>query len=150
MPSLTKIPPPAALVVMIGGAVLLTWHVRALQVAWFRAPLAAVAVALAAGVWAGWAMLEFRRFRTTILPQHQPTRLLCAGPFCVSRNPLYLTMLLLAATPWLWWGSLGLLLAPLGFFSFSNWIIIPFEEAKLLGLFGDAYADYTRRVRRWL
>ena len=150
MSPLTKIPPPAAFAVSIAGAMLLTWYVPALQVACFRAPLVAVALVLAAGAWSGWAMLEFRRFRTTILPQRQPTRLLCAGPFCVSRNPLYLAMLLLAATPWLWWGSLGLLLAPLGFFSFSNWIIIPFEEVKLRGLFGDAYADYARRVRRWL
>jgi len=150
MTPLTKIPPPVALVGSIIGAVLLTRAIPALQVVCFRVPLAAAGVALAAGAWSGWAMIEFRRFRTTILPQHQPTRLLCAGPFCVSRNPLYLAMLLLAATPWLWWGSLGLLLAPLGFFSFSNWIIIPFEEAKLRGLFGDAYADYARRVRRWL
>lgn len=150
MSPLTKIPPPAALVVTIGGAVLLTRYVPALQVVGFRTPLAAVAVALAAGAWAVWAALEFRRYRTTILPHRQPTSLLCAGPFCVSRNPLYLAMLLLATTPWLAWGQLGLLLAPLGFFGFINWVIVPFEEAKLRGIFGVAYAEYARRVRRWL
>jgi protein-S-isoprenylcysteine O-methyltransferase Ste14 len=150
MPLLTKIPPPAALVGTIAGAVLMTWSIPLLQGVCFHAPLAAAVVALAAGAWAGWAAREFRRYRTTILPHRQPTSLLCAGPFGVSRNPLYLAMLALATLPWLAWGQLGLLLAPLGFFSFINWVIIPFEEARLHGIFGDAYTDYARRVRRWL
>jgi protein-S-isoprenylcysteine O-methyltransferase Ste14 len=150
MSPLTKIPPPAALALSIAGAVVLTRNVPVLQVACFRAPLAAAALVLAVVGWAGWAALEFRRHRTTILPQRQPTHLLCVGPFRFSRNPLYLAMLLLATAPWLAWGQLGLLLAPLGFFSFLNWVIVPFEEAKLRGIFGDAYAVYARRVGRWL
>ncbi len=127
----------------------MTRLVPAAQWVWFCAPWVAAAAVLAGGGWFGWAWLEFRRYRTTILPLRQPTSLLCRGPFCVSRNPIYLAMVLLAATPWLWWGALGLLLAPLGFFSFSNWVTIPFEEVKLRATFGDAYVEYCRRVRRW-
>jgi len=32
----------------------------------------------------------------------------------------------------------------------TNWIVIPFEEARLRNTFGQAYVDYCRRVRRWV
>lgn len=150
MSLLTKIPPPLALAVSLGAAALLTWRVPALQTVWFCSPMAAGLVAGGSVAWIVWAGFEFRRYRTTILPHRQPTSLLCAGPFCLSRNPLYLAMLLLSATPWLCWGSLGLLLAPLGFFAFINTVIVPHEEMTLRELFGDKYADYCRRVRRWV
>ncbi|MBK8477405.1 MAG: isoprenylcysteine carboxylmethyltransferase family protein [Opitutaceae bacterium] len=149
MTSLAKVPPPLAFALSLAAALVLTRQVPAAQWAWFRAPWVAAAVVLVGGAWIVWAWLEFRRYRTTILPLRQPTSLLCRGPFCVSRNPLYLAMVLLAATPWLAWGQVGLLLAPLAFFAFVNWVIVPFEEAKLRAIFGDAYAEYCRRVRRW-
>jgi len=149
MSFLTKIPPPAALAALVSGAAWLSGSVALLQSAPFRSPLLAAIMALAAVVLEIWGWWEFRRHRTTILPLRQPTSLLCAGPFRFTRNPLYLTMLLLAVAVWVGWGRLGLLLAPLGFFIFVNWVIIPYEEAKLSLIFGDAYADYCRRVRRW-
>jgi protein-S-isoprenylcysteine O-methyltransferase Ste14 len=29
-------------------------------------------------------------------------------------------------------------------------VVIPFEEARLRETFGEDYADYCRRVRRWI
>ena len=34
--------------------------------------------------------------------------------------------------------------------AYVNWIVIPVEQAKLTEAFGQEYADYRRRVRRWL
>ena len=150
MSLLTKIPPPVALAALLSGAVGVTRSVPLLQLAPFRSPLLAVVLGLAVVVLEIWGWREFRRHRTTILPLRRPTSLLCVGPFRFTRNPLYLTMLLLAVAVWVGWGQLGLLLAPLGFFAFVNGIIIPYEEAKLRSIFGDAYTDYCRRVRRWL
>jgi protein-S-isoprenylcysteine O-methyltransferase Ste14 len=31
-----------------------------------------------------------------------------------------------------------------------NWGVIPFEEARLSETFAQDYADYRRRVRRWI
>lgn len=149
MPSLAKLPPPLVLVLSIGAAAVSTRYVPALQVVWFRAPLLAGVVALAALAMVIWAWVEFRRLRTTILPLRQPTSLLCAGPFRFSRNPIYLGMLLGAFVPWLGWGYAGLLLAPPLFFAVINGAAVPYEEAKLQGAFGEAYAEYCRRVRRW-
>jgi protein-S-isoprenylcysteine O-methyltransferase Ste14 len=149
MPSLAKLPPPLALVLSIGAAAVSTRYVPGLQAVWFRVPLSAGVVALSALALIIWAWVEFRRHRTTILPLRQPTRLLCAGPFRFSRNPIYLGMLLGAFAPWLGWGYTGLLLAPPLFFVVINGAVIPYEEAKLQGAFGEAYAEYCRRVRRW-
>lgn len=30
----------------------------------------------------------------------------------------------------------------------TNWVVIPFEEARLRDTFGQAYLDHWRRVRR--
>ncbi len=149
MSPLSKIPPPAALVFSLGAAVGLTRWVPALRAVWFRAPAVAGGVAVLALGLIVWAWIEFRRYRTTILPLRRPTSLLCRGPFCFSRNPIYLGMLLGAFVPWLWWGQVGLLFAPPLFFAVINGAVIPNEEATLRGIFGDAYADYCRRVRRW-
>lgn len=149
MSPLAKMPPPAVLLLSIGAAVLLTRYAPALQTMWFRAPALAGVVAVVALGLIAWAGVEFRRYRTTILPLRQPTSLLCAGPFCFSRNPIYLGMLLGAFAPWLWWGHAGLLLAPPLFFGVINGAVIPYEEAKLRGIFGGAYDEYCRRVRRW-
>ena len=35
-------------------------------------------------------------------------------------------------------------------FSHHQIVFCPYEEAKLMGLFGDEFARYRRRVRRWL
>jgi len=149
MSRLSRIPPPVAWVVSVGLAALATRCAPALQVVWFRSTPVAWVAAVAALGWIAWAMAEFRRFRTTILPERRPTSLLCRGPFCVSRNPLYLGMLVLAAVPWLARGQCGLLLAPVLFFAFANWVVVPREEAVLRGRFGEAYGEYRRRVRRW-
>ena len=147
--SLASLPPPLAWMASFGISAVATWLVPALQPVWFRSAPAAWGATFAALAWCGWAMAEFRRHRTTILPQRQPTSLLCRGPFRFSRNPLYLAMLVLTMVPWLARGQIGLSLAPLLFFAFANWAVIPGEEARLRELFGNAYADYCRRVRRW-
>ncbi len=149
MSFLAKTPPPLALLLSVGAAALLTRHVPALQWAGFHSRIVAGALVLLALGLNAWAWVEFRRYRTTILPLRQPTCLLCAGPFRFSRNPIYCGMLLIAFAPWLAWGQLGLLLAPPLFFAVINGAVIPYEEARLQRTFGDAYADYCRRVRRW-
>ena len=41
-------------------------------------------------------------------------------------------------------------MVPIALFLVVNFLFIPFEEEKMLRQFGKTYADYTRRVRRWL
>ena len=41
-------------------------------------------------------------------------------------------------------------LAPLASFATSNWVHIPYEEAKMRRQFPEAFDAYCARVRRWL
>jgi protein-S-isoprenylcysteine O-methyltransferase Ste14 len=108
--------------------------------------LALIALALALVLWGAFTL---RRARTPIEPGHVPTSLVTAGPYRLTRNPLYLGQLLflaglgLAVFPWLLAGALlqGLLL---------DRIVIPSEERRIADHFGEAFEAYRRRVRRWV
>ena len=43
-----------------------------------------------------------------------------------------------------------MLIAPVGFFSLMSLVFIPYEEGRLREAFGETYAAYSSRVRRWL
>ncbi len=109
----------------------------------------AVLMALGLGVDI-WAAVTFRRARTTLLTFKPASRIVTSGPFRFSRNPMYV----------------GLTLAYIGLSLLMNlvWplLILPFvlvtlfvvvvrrEELYLGDAFGEEYAEYRRRVRRWL
>jgi protein-S-isoprenylcysteine O-methyltransferase Ste14 len=47
-------------------------------------------------------------------------------------------------------GSLAAFLFPILLLLLANFLIIPLEERSMEGLFEEQYAEYRRRVRRWL
>ena len=111
--------------------------------------LAGLAV-FVAGAWiAGWGLLLFHRVETTTTPGEAPARLVTGGPYRFTRNPMYVGLTLAYI------GEAGLLvqLWPLPLLvltlAYVNWFVIPVEEASLAE-FGDEYARYRARVRRWL
>jgi protein-S-isoprenylcysteine O-methyltransferase Ste14 len=96
---------------------------------------------------------SFRRFRasaTSVVPVRPTTALVIEGPYRVTRNPMYLGMLLVYAGVACWFGLVWpLLLAPV-----LIWVIAVFvirrEERYLARKFGDEYQRYRAHVRRWL
>jgi protein-S-isoprenylcysteine O-methyltransferase Ste14 len=101
-------------------------------------------------VWNGWSLWLFARHGTGLLPGQATEALIEDGPYRLSRNPLYVGLLvlyvgvaLLAPTVW------GLLLFPVAVL-LIDWGAIRPEERFLHERFGARYDDYTRRVRRWL
>ena len=100
--------------------------------------------------WNGWALLLMRRWRTGLLPGQAATVLLDRGPFGVSRNPLYVGLIVLDAgiallTPSAW----ALFLLPVGVAALWWGAVAP-EERYLREKFGTEYEAYMARVRRWL
>ena len=88
--------------------------------------------------------------RTSILPGGATTAVLQSGPFRVSRNPLYVGLVALDAGLALLAGSFwALVFVPVGIVALLWGAIWP-EERYLAGKFGDDYAAYQARVRRWL
>ena len=98
------------------------------------------------------AMLTFRRSKTTVNPlkPEAATALVSGGPFRVSRNPMYLGLLLVLIGWAVLLGAPWSLAGPVAFVLYiRRFQIIP-EERVLALKFGEVYAQYCTRVRRWL
>jgi protein-S-isoprenylcysteine O-methyltransferase Ste14 len=109
--------------------------------------LAGVALGVAA---MAWPIVWMRRTHQDPDPRKPTPELIVGGPYRFSRNPIYLGMTLLQAGIGLALGNLWivLLLAPV-LFVLQRAVIEP-EETYLARRFGEAYAGYRARVRRWL
>lgn len=92
----------------------------------------------------------FRRVGTTVDPTKSPDALVTHGIYGLTRNPMYLGMLLLLLAQVCLLGRGLALLSPLCFFVLMNAQRIPAEEAMVAARFGDAFTEYKARVRRWL
>ena len=102
------------------------------------------------GLWNGWALTVMAANRTALLPGGSTRVVLDHGPFRFSRNPLYVGLIVLDVALALLWPSVWALLGvPVGIALLSWGAIVP-EERYLSIKFGAEYADYRRRVRRWL
>jgi protein-S-isoprenylcysteine O-methyltransferase Ste14 len=92
----------------------------------------------------------FRRRHTTVHPHQDASQLVTTGLYRFSRNPMYLGMLLALAGLALWCGQPFLLVFPAAFLLVMNNYVIPGEEQRLHTIFGEEYARYLRKTRRWL
>lgn len=105
-----------------------------------------------AGVIGSLAVFHCFRVRTTVHP-HCPEKTRCLvvyGVFRLSRNPMYLALLLIVLA---WMLHMGHVLAPVwlaGFVGYITRFQIQPEERVLHQLFGAEYDAYCRSTRRWL
>lgn len=98
----------------------------------------------------GWALFTFRRAGTSPIP-HVPTKALtAAGPYRLTRNPMYLGMALISVGVSLAANALWPLLSVPVALVLIDRLVIRKEECYLDIKFGDAYREYRSRVRRWL
>jgi protein-S-isoprenylcysteine O-methyltransferase Ste14 len=101
-------------------------------------------------MWGGWSVRIFARRKTTLKPGAVSTSLVTDGPFRLSRNPIYLGMVLVLAGAAVLLGSLSPWAVILPFVWLIGRNIIPVEEAILSEAFGEPYRQYRQRVRRWI
>ena len=94
----------------------------------------------------------FRRSDTTINPlrPERASALVTSGPYRISRNPMYLGMLLILLGWTLYQGHPAGLLPLAGFIAYITVFQIKPEERAMISLFGQDYKDYMTKVRRWL
>jgi protein-S-isoprenylcysteine O-methyltransferase Ste14 len=97
------------------------------------------------------AAMLFRREGTELNPASTTNRkLVTSGPFRLTRNPMYLGLVLITLGIAFWIGAWPMFLAPVATFATANWAHIPFEEAKMHRQFGADFEAYTLKVRRWV
>lgn len=109
------------------------------------------AVAILEGIFLnGWARAAFSRRRTPVRPVRGPTALVTRGPFAVSRNPMYLGMVVFLIGIAVLLGTVLPFLVVAAFARLVELRWIRREEELLEATFGDAYRSYRVRVGRWL
>ncbi|MBT1451797.1 isoprenylcysteine carboxylmethyltransferase family protein [Glaciecola sp. XM2] len=147
-----KVPPVVVLIITVAGMYLTNyvisfeplftpWHIVISRILMMLAVCVGVA-----------AVVSFSLAKTSLDPVNidKAKHLVTSGIFRVSRNPMYLAMLLLTiafairlqnpiAACWV-----------LGFQLYMTRFQIGAEERMLGKVFGQAYSDYTSRVRRWI
>ena len=97
-----------------------------------------------------WPAGLFRRAGTTIKPGKPSTFLVTGGPYRVSRNPIYLGLVLALVGVWILMGTLTpIFVVPLFALAIDR-LFITMEERMLRERFGEEYEAYTKHVRRWL
>jgi len=106
-------------------------------------------IALAGFALMFWAFKIFSKKGTPKDPKKVPTTVVTSGPFRITRNPMYIGMILIMLGVA---SMIGLLvfLAPIAFFIRMNFIYIPQEEKLMEKLFGQEYLNFKTKVRRWI
>ena len=95
---------------------------------------------------------NFKKKETTVNPikPEEASQLVTDGFFKITRNPMYLGMLLFLLGLSIYNGLIvGLLFLPLFVGYITYFQIIP-EESAMLELFGEEFKVYMKKVRRWI
>ena len=115
---------------------------------WNLGGLVAVVIGLALYAWC--LVFHFRSYRTAVRVGFSPPHLVIAGPYRISRNPMYVSGLFV----WFGWvvfyGSPAVFVALVLLWFIFAFRVIPYEERQLEALFGDEYLEYKKSVRRWI
>ncbi|WP_188396711.1 methyltransferase family protein [Oxalicibacterium flavum] len=148
----TKIPAPVVALII---GILTKWYAYSASILIDPTPTRmqiGVGLAQISGVIALVAMACFWHARTTINPldPRRASQLVTSGIFRWSRNPMYLSLLLLLVAYAIRLDSFAVWIGPIAFVAYvTRFQILP-EERVLAEKFGDAYVAYKDRTRRWI
>ena len=148
----TRVPPPVVALSVALGMWAAARLVPGAAAAWAVRPLVSGGLFALAVLVGGSGIGTFARARTSVDP-HRPEKasaLVTGGIFRLSRNPMYLSMVL-ALLGWAaWHGRPWLVLGPVAFVLYVTRFQIRPEERALAEKFGAEYESYRRRTRRWI
>lgn len=147
-----KIPPP---LVALVTAVAMFFLARSLPLVAlppsFNSGAALVLLVLGASIDVG-GLMAFRRSKTTVNPMtpQRTTAIVSTGVYRFTRNPMYLGLVIMLVAWAVYLSSAWALLGVPVFMAYITRFQIQPEERALAARFGQGYADYCARVRRWL
>jgi protein-S-isoprenylcysteine O-methyltransferase Ste14 len=145
-----RVPPPLIYVIIFGLALALHQFVPLAFLPMIPARVAALIFLGAGVILLVWCNVLFRRAHTSLVPVKPSTTLVIAGPYRLTRNPMYVGLLCVYIAAALWFDEVwALILAPLVVLAVQR-LAIAKEERYLERKFGDAYRQYRIHVRRWI
>ncbi|MEM0977613.1 MAG: isoprenylcysteine carboxylmethyltransferase family protein [Pseudomonadota bacterium] len=141
--------PPVYTVIAIIAVVVLGWIGNAVGAVLGGGFWGFVCVVVGIGL-IGWSGYLFREYQTTLIPRKTADALVMDGPFVVSRNPMYLGMVLITL-------GVGIIVGPViayipAFFLavYLDRNFIQPEERKLVEQFGKEAELYIEDTAKWI
>ena len=107
-------------------------------------------ILLISGVIAANALLIMRKHKTAFNFHNLTTKFIIEGSFRYTRNPLYLSLLLVMGSAILFSNSAWYFVSLILLFTFLNFGVVAREEKYLKEMFREEYTNYQKRVRRWI
>jgi protein-S-isoprenylcysteine O-methyltransferase Ste14 len=147
-----KVPPPIV-ALLLAVMMWLTPHLAGTVEAPFAVRVAlAVTVALVGLIISVLGVVEFKRAGTTLNPVRagEASSLVSSGIYRFTRNPMYVGLFLQLLGWAVYLANPVSLVFLLVYVAYITRFQIKPEERILLGLFGEPYAAYMQRVRRWV
>lgn len=145
-----KIPPP----ILFLGCLILIWLLPKTEL-----PISLIGRNMIVGILiiigiiiAAFSLYGFYQAKTTINP-HKPEKssaLVTSGIFRVSRNPMYLSLVIWLCAWMLFITTLWGIAVIIGFVCYLTEFQIKPEERCLAEKFGEQFQQYQQRVRRWI
>ncbi|NOQ94452.1 MAG: isoprenylcysteine carboxylmethyltransferase family protein [Methylophaga sp.] len=98
----------------------------------------------------GLVLREFSKSGTSTDYRKSTVAIISTGPFCYSRNPIYLSLTMLNIGVAFVVGSFWVIIMTIPAVLIVHYAVILKEEAYLIKKFGDEYHCYMNSVRRWI
>ena len=145
-------PPPLIFAALLGIGLLLEYILPLKLYIWPLLPRIIIGgiLFLISGYFALGAFKVLIKNKTPFDPAKSTVKLVREGPFRISRNPMYLALLILLFGIAVLMGSVWLFLSVAALFFTLHYGVVQPEEAYLARKFGDDFEDYRLSVRRWL
>jgi protein-S-isoprenylcysteine O-methyltransferase Ste14 len=147
-----RVPPPVYFFVCSGAGALLEYFfpVHSVTLSLLARVIVGCIFMLISGYFTLSAFIALTKNKTPFDPAKPTVRVVTEGSFRFSRNPLYLSLLLLLFGIAFLTFSLWLFFSiPILFTLFLFYAVKP-EERYLSQKFGKEYSDYSAKVRRWI
>jgi len=93
---------------------------------------------------------QMKKQNTTVKPFQKSSSLIKGGVFRISRNPMYLGMATILFGVAFLLDSISPFVVVVCFMVIMNFNFIKNEETMLEDIFGDAYLQYQKKVRKWI
>lgn len=147
-----KVPPPLVALATAAGMWAISRVTFVVQVDSVVRIAVAVILAFLGGAISTAGIVAFRRARTTLNPTRPDaaSSLVTGGIYRVTRNPMYVGLLLVLLAWAAFLGAPWTLAGPVVFVAYMDVFQIGPEERALEAAFGETYAQYVSRVRRWM
>jgi protein-S-isoprenylcysteine O-methyltransferase Ste14 len=146
------IPPPIIFfaLILIGFIAQWLYPFNLMFHAWPTRLIIGIPLFTASGLIAINALLIMKKNKTAISFNNPTTKFITEGSFRFTRNPLYLSLLLVMGSIVIIANSTWHLIALILLFLFFNFSVVAREEQYLENCFGEEYTQYKKRVRRWI